>query len=308
MTLTALETSPSSDHVLRSVPLLVGHEPRESLVLVPMRGGRATGALRFDLPDHDPEPCVRAYIGALGRFGRAEAALAVIYSDRSPRSWSSELEGALLARARRVGLRGFDVVVVGPAERMVDRALGARRSSDPGPTGSARSERTGGLLPVVRRETALAIAAQVDVLLDRHPRADLGAQVRSSVDALLRRAASGRGGQHRPGQLAALIVCAQRPEWIEHARRLVATTAPSPSDDLLELIAVAAASSPATERVPVLVLLAGLRWSAGLREDAVQLAAWATRSDPHDLGARMLEAALHGTAERSEPTRADRAA
>ncbi|KQQ00895.1 MULTISPECIES: DUF4192 family protein [unclassified Rathayibacter] len=282
MTLTALEPHRTSHRIVASIPDLVGFSPRESVVLVPLRQGRATGALRFDLPAEDAPPCARAFIGALGCFGRAEAVVAVVYTERPDEPQNRVLTDALIAAARRVGIHDLDVVV------------------DPGSPSGARGERGGSpgvpaerrLLPDVDRSEARAVGAQVDLLLDRHPRAELSESVRSSVDALLRRAAAGWCCERRSQAVAALIVCAQRQGWREHALRIAAASNRPPSSQLLELLGAAAASAPATERAPVLVVLASVTWAAGRREDAVRLASWAVRSDPHDPEARRLVCAL----------------
>ncbi|MWV60613.1 DUF4192 family protein [Rathayibacter sp. VKM Ac-2754] len=300
MTLTALAPHRTHHSVLAAIPDLVGFAPRESLVLVPFRGGRATGALRFDLPEGDATTCARAFLGALGRFGRAESVVAVLYRDRVAAPSDHAFADALASAARHVRIDAFDVVIVSGSP-------GGQRSRPPVQAGPREgTERQ--LLPDVPRDDVLAVGAQVDALLDRHPRAELPAPVRASVDALLRRAAAGSRGELRHAALAALIVCAQRPGWCRHALRIVSAGTRTPSGELLALVGAAAVSAPATERVPVLVVFASLSWAAGRRDDAVRLAAWAARSDPHDPDARALVCALQQSAEAPWRSSADRAA
>ncbi|QHC67068.1 DUF4192 family protein [Rathayibacter sp. VKM Ac-2759] len=298
MTLTALHSP--HHRLLASVPDLIGFVPSDCLVLVPLRGGRATGALRFDLPEGDAVSCARAYIGALGRFGRTESAVAVLYRDHSDAVQDSRLSGALSTAARRAGIRGFEVIVSG------SRGAGAGDAGDGYAPSAKRTE--GRLLPDVDRGTLRAVCAQVDALLDRHPRAELAQPARAGVDALLRRASAGRPNAPQPDALAALIVCAQRTDWRAHALRLVSASTITPSTELLQLVATAAASAPATERVPVLVLLATLTWAAGRQEDALRLADRAARSDPHDLDARRLVCALQQSTPAPQRSGAERAA
>jgi hypothetical protein len=253
---------------LAQVPQLVGFRPRESVVLLPVRDGAATGALRFDLPLGDPGPSVRAFLGALGRFGRADSVVAVVYSGCARRG--EGVAAALRARAREVDLEVLQVL--DGAEDRPGRAVDAAPAS------------------------ARAVAEHVDDLLDRHPRAELPARLRSSVDGLLRRAADGRALLPRPALAAALIVSAQRPSWIGHALSLV--TAPrvgTPEAGMLSAIALVGAVAeitPRTERAAVLVLLAVLHWSAGDAAEAARVAGEAGRTDPHEESARRLVAAL----------------
>ncbi|WKK71669.1 DUF4192 family protein [Rathayibacter oskolensis] len=298
MTLTALHSH--HHRLLASVPDLIGFVPSDCLVLVPLRGEAGDRCAPLRPPGRDAVSCARAYIGALGRFGQAESAVAVLYRDRSDAVQDSRLSGALSTAARRAGIRGFEMIVSD------SRNAGDGHAGDGYAPSAKRME--GRLLPDVDRGTLRAVCAQVDALLDRHPRAELAQPARAGVDALLRCASAGRPSAPQPDALAALIVCAQRTDWRAHALRLVSAATCAPSTDLLRLVATAAASAPATERVPVLVLLATLTWAAGRQEDALRLAGRAARSDPHDLDARRLVCALQQSTPAPQRSGAERAA
>lgn len=277
MTSSTPEPVLSREQAVLAVPRLLGYVPRESVVLAPVRNGALTGALRFSLPDRDPVTAARAYLGAMGRFGRAEAAVAVLYTAVSSDPRCTALVEALEERARRIGLGGLEVL----------RAGGSTRSVQP----AARPD----LVPSVERHETLEVAARVDALLDRHPTARLPAALEAGADAALLRASRGGEGLPRTAALAALIVCAQRPEWMSSAVERVSSGGARPS--VIALVARAAAVAPATERAPVLVLLAQVLRLSGRREDALAVARWATSADPHDVPARLLRCALEGREE-----------
>ncbi|WP_133961655.1 DUF4192 family protein [Rathayibacter sp. PhB151] len=289
MTSTASSPVHPVDHsaVLAAIPRLLGHPPHESVVLVPLRGGTPTGALRFDLAVGDPSRAARVWIGALGRFGRVERLVIALFSSGRRDPSAGALLGALSSRAQEVGL-AVEVLVPSGARRPTRPGSGTtilRRADD---TPSAE------LLPVVGRGEALAIAAEVDALLDRHPRARLPEAVMTDVETLLLRAASGRPWQPRTRALAALIVGAQGREGRERVIRLVASPDRAAAPSVIGLVAHAAAAAPGTERGPLLVLLATLHWSSGSIRSAALLAREAVRLDPHDHDSRILVAALEG--------------
>lgn len=268
--MTPPDTSSHLQHgaILSRIPQLVGFHPRESVVLVPVRDGAPTGALRFDLPGGDPVLSARAFLGALGRFGRADSVVAVLYADDPARSGA--VASALRARAREMSLTSFEAIGAGLEPAWIDDA-------------------DGGTLRQARR----AVAEQVDLLLDRHPRAELPGGDRARVDALLRRTADGRDTLPGPELTAALIVSAQRPGWIEHALAiLLAPRARANPYRVVEAIARVAELAPRTERARILVLLAAVHWASGDSGSALRCARDARRSDPHEEGARRLVAAL----------------
>ncbi|QHF23946.1 DUF4192 family protein [Rathayibacter sp. VKM Ac-2804] len=271
--------------VLAAIPRLVGHPPQESVVLVPMRDGTPTGALRFDLAVGDPARTAQAWIGALGRFGRVERLVIVLYSRRGRTPSAVALVDALSSRADGIGL---PVEVLVPSGSLRPVPL----SSVPPAVATARHVTAGRLLPDIARGEALAVAAEVDALLDRHPRARLPEALAVDAESLLLRAESGRPWQPRSHALAVLIVCAQRSDWRERVLGLLARPDHVAETSVLELVARAAATAPATERSPLLVLLATLHWWSGLAPSAMILAREAVRLDPHDHHSRLLVAAL----------------
>ncbi|MDY0911216.1 DUF4192 family protein [Rathayibacter festucae] len=290
MTLTSSPPDRSLDHraVLAAIPRLLGHPPQESVVLVPLRDGAPTGALRFDLAAGDPTRAARAWIGALGRFGRVERLVIVLVTGSGRAPHADALVAALGARAQGIGL---PVEVLAPAGR---RRPAQRGGGSPGGA-TAGDGSPAELLPFVDRGEALAVAAEVDALLDRHPSARLPDALAADAESLLLRAAAGRPWQPRTRALAVLIVCAQRREWRERAMALLASPGRGAAASVLELVAQAAAAAPATERTALLVLLATLHWWSGLASSAVVLVREAVRLDPHHHEARILVAALdHG--------------
>ena len=259
-------------------------------MLVPLRGGTPTGALRFDITAGDPTPAARAWIGALGRFGRPERLVIALLGDRGRSRSGEALVGALVDRARDIGLPA-EVVVVSDPPVAAPSECGAS-SMRPVP-----ARLSAALLPVVRAEEALSVAAEVDTLLDRHPRAELPAPLLEDAIALLVAAAARPARRVRPRTLAVLIVCAQRDEWRQRALRRLTASEPVTSRAASALVARAAAAAPTTERCALLVLLASLHWSSGRVDRAAALAQESLRLDPHDHSTRLLAAAI----ERGEP-------
>lgn len=254
---------------------LLGYVPSESVVLIPVRDARPTGALRFSLTAIDPLHAARAFIGALGRFGRADSAAVVVFSSRPRRPETEALLEALRRRASGAGLGELDVLT---ADRPALLA------------GTEQEDR--GLLPTIPREERLAVAAEVDALLDRHPHAQLPERLRASADAAFRRAVSGRADRPRAAVTAALVVCAQRDHWAQEALSTASAGSGGDLTTAIALISGAAVCAPEPERAAVLVLLAALHDLAGRRDLASAVARRAVRTDPHDLAARRLVAAL----------------
>ena len=52
MTISTILKAAQASDFLAAVPALLGFQPSESVVLVPFRGQRTTGALRIDPPHH----------------------------------------------------------------------------------------------------------------------------------------------------------------------------------------------------------------------------------------------------------------
>lgn len=261
------------------------------MVLVPLRGGSPVGALRFDLGAGDPARAARVWIGALGRLGPVDRLAIAVFSRRGRSPSTVELVSALSTRALRTGLAVEVLVAAGSPHPLPLGGAGAALTT-PGDAVPAD------LLPVVGREETLAVAAEVDALLDRHPSARLPDTLAAEAESLLLRSVSGRPWQPRTRALAVLVVCAQRSEWRERVMGLLSASGDGAARSVLDPVARAAAVAPATERSPLLVLLATLHWWCGLVASAAVLAREAARLDPHDHAARVLVAAL----DRGEPS------
>ncbi|WP_261165393.1 DUF4192 domain-containing protein [Microbacterium sp. Marseille-Q6965] len=82
--MTTILRAPSPARFLSLVPHLAGFTPRESLVLVPFRGGRSLGVLRLDLPspDEDEARFAATAIGTVCRVRDADGLAIVVYTDQ----------------------------------------------------------------------------------------------------------------------------------------------------------------------------------------------------------------------------------
>ncbi len=113
-------TAAGAAHFLSLVPHLLGYRPRNSIVVVPMRGGRSLGALRLDVPpDDDVELCdqvASSILGMVCRIPEADAAVTVVYTDVAIAATSdlphSRLVRALQRSADACGLRLTDALTV----------------------------------------------------------------------------------------------------------------------------------------------------------------------------------------------------
>jgi hypothetical protein len=236
-------------------------------VLVPFRSGAPSGSLRFELTGADPSLVARACLGALGRFGRVQRALALVHPGEAGPESCEGLVAALEERAR--GLPGLALrVAVLPSS---GRDAG-REACD--------------------RDDSRAVAAAVDRLLDRHPRAELPDVLLHGVDDLVRRALDSPDPDVRPAGLAALIVAVQRGRGADRVLRSARSGDPGVAGALAPLLRRAAVVAPASERAGVLVLLARLLAGEGRAEDAGRFADEAVALDPHHAGARRVAAAL----------------
>ncbi|PPG11107.1 MULTISPECIES: hypothetical protein [unclassified Rathayibacter] len=238
-----------------------------SLVLVPFRAGAPSGSLRFELSGADPSLVARACLGALGRFGRVQRALALVHPGEAGPESCEELVAALEERARRLPGLALRVAVLPSSGR--DDGLEAGDRDDP-----------------------RAVAAAVDRLLDRHPRAELPDVLLHGVDDLVRRALTGPDPEVRPAGLAALVVAVQRSRGADRVLRSARSGDPGAAGALAPLLRRAAVVAPASERAGVLVLLARILAGEGRADEAGRLADEAVALDPHHAGARRVAAAL----------------
>ncbi|QWL29941.1 hypothetical protein [Rathayibacter toxicus] len=264
------ERHPLLDDVVR----LLGVIPDESLVLIPQCSGTATVALHFAIPLSDPHLAARAFLGSLGCLGCIDAIQMAIFSAHQTSPPISRLAAALVERAQLLGLAGTGIVIAtgGKIVRRDDWRSGDEHRSR-------------------KRIDLFAVAAQVDALLDRHPRAELPASLRSDLDRALR----------QPGRepiavstLAALIVSIQRPEWCSELLRALVERSGYEIDlaVLISFVGLAAECAPGTERAAVLILLAVLRVHEGEQQEALRLARSAVSTDPRRVSARRLLATL----------------
>ncbi|WP_127818684.1 DUF4192 family protein, partial [Microbacterium sp. CPCC 204701] len=103
---------------LSFVPRLLGYHPAQSLVVIPFRGSRSLGAMRFDLP-HDAGAVDRVastVIGMVCRLPDADAVAGIVYCDAGFGEGESmphrSLADALARRADACGLRVSDLLCV----------------------------------------------------------------------------------------------------------------------------------------------------------------------------------------------------
>lgn len=81
--MTTVMRASDSAELLGLVPALAGFTPRDSLVILPFRAGRAHGAMRMDLPDAGiaPDEFADAALHLVLRLPEVDAAAVVVYSD-----------------------------------------------------------------------------------------------------------------------------------------------------------------------------------------------------------------------------------
>lgn len=97
---------------LRAVPRLLRCVPRASLVLVPIAGRNALGALRIDLPrdDGDPAEIAATAVGMVCRVAEADAVAVTVYADAD--FWAERGVPASAALVERVIDRAADCGLV----------------------------------------------------------------------------------------------------------------------------------------------------------------------------------------------------
>lgn len=129
--MTTIVHASGAAELLAAIPVLTGFAPHDSLVLLPFRGSRTAGALRFDLPAPGPDPgslaeefaatavglacrvpdtdalAIAVYVQAPSRAAGAEAAAA------NPLLPAAELVAELTLRAEACGLRVVEALHVG---------------------------------------------------------------------------------------------------------------------------------------------------------------------------------------------------
>jgi hypothetical protein len=100
---------------LSVVPVMLGFQPRRSLVMIPFAGSRSLGAMRFDLPDTDVDAVAATVLGLVCRVQEADAVAIVVYADDAICDGlpHAELVGELIRRADACGLSVTDALCVG---------------------------------------------------------------------------------------------------------------------------------------------------------------------------------------------------
>jgi len=104
---------------LSFVPRMLGYRPTRSLAVIPFEGARSLGAMRFDLPDGEPDAVDRiaaTVIGMVCRLAEADAVAAIAYTDArfedEGRMPHHDLLDALRRRSDACGLRVTDLLCV----------------------------------------------------------------------------------------------------------------------------------------------------------------------------------------------------
>ncbi|MBS1673616.1 MAG: DUF4192 family protein [Actinobacteria bacterium] len=123
--MTTIVHAAGAAELLAAIPVLTGFAPRDSLVLLPFRGSRTAGALRFDLPHPAPDgPSAEEFaataIGLACRVPETDALALAVYTDEGDSSAGapSALPRALLVaelvrRAEACGLHIVEALHVG---------------------------------------------------------------------------------------------------------------------------------------------------------------------------------------------------
>jgi hypothetical protein len=104
---------------LSLIPRMLGYVPSRSLVIIPFDGARSLGAMRFDLPEVEPDEIDRiasTVIGMVCRLPDADAFAAITYTDADLAGTRGlphhDLVTALELRADACGLRTTDALCV----------------------------------------------------------------------------------------------------------------------------------------------------------------------------------------------------
>ncbi|WP_295012581.1 DUF4192 family protein [uncultured Microbacterium sp.] len=128
--MTTIVHAAGAAELLAAIPALTGFTPRNSLVLLPFRGARTAGAIRFDLPPSDdagdgPPGLLSEFaataVGLVRRVPGTDALAIAVYADPDgviragapPRPPRSGLVGAVEREAERRGLRIVEALHVG---------------------------------------------------------------------------------------------------------------------------------------------------------------------------------------------------
>ncbi|WP_127473849.1 DUF4192 family protein [Microbacterium sulfonylureivorans] len=118
--MTTIVKAAGAAEFLSLVPRMLGYVPTRSLVMIPFEGSRSIGAMRFDLPDGEPDAVDRVaatVIGMVCRLPDADAVAAIAYTDAGFSDGEgmphADLFRALERRAHACGLGLTDALCVG---------------------------------------------------------------------------------------------------------------------------------------------------------------------------------------------------
>lgn len=123
-TTTILEAAQASEF-LAAIPALLGFQPSDSAVVVPFRGNRTAGAMRFDLPDAaHAQNLASVAAGLVCKIEGATGLVVVIYGTAEQ---ATPVSNAITAHAATCGLDVLDALYVVGTEwaRVGERALSA---------------------------------------------------------------------------------------------------------------------------------------------------------------------------------------
>lgn len=232
-----------SAEFLSIVPALAGFTPRQSVVLLPFRGSRTSGAMRLDLPDPDRplDSYADAAIGLVARVGGTDAVAAVVYTDESAQPtpdglvlpWAVAVD-ELRGRAEEAGLRVVDALCVTPdgwasylddAPLLHPRDSVPRAPSIPGVGDVSGDQNAGVDLPAAEaaekqqiRRVLAALSTALDADRPEHPDPPVDAQTVAAVamledmPAFFELVLTARGALP-PFACAALLWCLERPAY-----------------------------------------------------------------------------------------------
>ena len=117
--MTTIVKAAGAAEFLSLVPRMLGFAPSRSLVMIPFAGSRSLGAMRFDLPEGEPDAVDRVaatVIGMVCRLPEADAVAAIVYTPSTFAEESTmphaDLFRALERRADACGLRTTDALCV----------------------------------------------------------------------------------------------------------------------------------------------------------------------------------------------------
>lgn len=175
--------------LLGIVPALAGFTPRQSIVMLPFHGTRASGAMRIDLPDPqtNADDFAEVALRALLQIRGVDAVAVVVYTDEPPQSVPDgillprlTLIEALLDVATDAGLRVVDALCVtadGWSDYLDDDPLMRALEDIPDAPevaglGDVSGDQTSGAdLPasdLVQRERVGRALGEIEDLLERH--------------------------------------------------------------------------------------------------------------------------------------------